>query len=413
MRVLLLSSRLSERGGADRWLLGVAARLFRRVETLLAVGAKDRTLPAAEEARVGPWSRVKGLGRRGGERRGALAAQRGLSALIERFAPDVVQLNDITDPALLGLAAAGGRALIMVQDHRFFCPGRGMVTAAGEPCAGPAGPACAACFDEPAYARQVIALTAARGAALGAMARLLTLSRYMADQLIAQDPALGRSVEVVPPFVDALPPPPATPPADLPPAYHLLAGRLTAHKGVRTALQAALCPKTGLPLVVAGNGPLAPEVEEAAARRPGRVFAVGWVDRAGLARLLAGARTLWLPSRWAEPFGIVGLEALSAGVPVVGSAVGGVPEWLKEGESGLLVPPGDPSALARAAGELAADPELAATLGRQGQTLVARRYAPDRAVERLLELYQEVAGIPGRCPANAAPTERRTKEDRR
>jgi glycosyltransferase involved in cell wall biosynthesis len=125
----------------------------------------------------------------------------------------------------------------------------------------------------------------------------------------------------------------------------------------------------GLPLVVAGAGPLRPDLE----RRGANV--VGWVDRAGLAALLARARVLVMASWWQEPFGIAGLEALANGVPVAAWDSGGVREW-HPGDG--LAPWGDVPALARAireqVGRRAAPPA-----GFEREPLMARLDAVYRA----------------------------------
>ena len=389
MRVLLLNSRLSERGGADRWLLGVLARLQGRVETLLAVGYEDGALPAPERARIGRAVRLKGLDGRGLGRRAAGAAER-LRRLIDDFAPHVVHANDVTDPDLLEVVAACGRGMQTVQDHRFFCPGRGKVDAADRPCHDPMGESCLRCFEDAAYGERVIDLTRQRLAPLHRMKRITVLSRYMARELAAVGVPPER-IARIPPFVDGL----AIEPTPLAGAghgeFHLMAGRLTSHKGVEVALAAARALRTDLPLVVAGDGPLAGTVAAAALRPGARLRFEGWADRRTLAELLQRARSLWLPGLWAEPFGIAGLEAMAAGVPVISSGGGGVSDWLADGETGLLVEHGSAAALARAADRLAAQPELAERLGRNGRRRAARCFVPDEIMGQLLAVYEAVA----------------------
>jgi glycosyltransferase involved in cell wall biosynthesis len=162
---------------------------------------------------------------------------------------------------------------------------------------------------------------------------------------------------------------------------------LVKRKGVDQALAAARL--LDLPLWIAGDGPLRQRVERAALESDGKVRYVGWADRRGMARLLAGARSLWLPSLWAEPFGIAGLEALAAGVPVVASRVGGVAEWLDNGVSSFLVPPGEVGALAAAARRLETEPGLAAEMGRAGAGRVARDFAPGLLMDELLAACRE------------------------
>jgi glycosyltransferase involved in cell wall biosynthesis len=216
------------------------------------------------------------------------------------------------------------------------------------------------------------------------MRRVITLSRYMADQLAASGlPA--DLIRVVPPFVHGLLPSVRSGP----PRHHLLACRLVERKGVLVALEAAELLPEDQPLVIAGDGPLAAWVERAARRSGGRLRYVGWASRREMAELLSQAWSLWLPSLWAEPFGIAGLEALALGTPVAAGAVGGVGEWLTHGVSGLLVPPGDAQALARAARELAGPGGRA--MGRAGAARVAAHYREQDLMAVLEECYKEAA----------------------
>jgi glycosyltransferase involved in cell wall biosynthesis len=119
----------------------------------------------------------------------------------------------------------------------------------------------------------------------------------------------------------------------------LVASRLAAEKGVEVAVQA--CVQAGLPLVVAGDGPQAD-----ALRAAGGARFVGRVSSQELADLRARAALALVPSRAAETFGLAAAEAMAAGVPVVASATGALPELVG---GGGLVAPGDADALATAA----------------------------------------------------------------
>ena len=115
-------------------------------------------------------------------------------------------------------------------------------------------------------------------------------------------------------------------------------------KGVRDVLELA----ESLPSVevsVAGHGPLEAEVAAAAGRLPNLDF-VGSLDRAGVLRLLEGARVCVMPSRWQEPGGIAALEAMSVGTPVVAYASGGLAEYVGDIGGGRVIEP-DALALAR------------------------------------------------------------------
>ena len=110
-----------------------------------------------------------------------------------------------------------------------------------------------------------------------------------------------------------------------------------------------------------------------------------------------------VPSIWPEPFGLVGIEALAAGRPVVASATGGIVDWLQDGVNGLAVAPGSPRALASALNELLADPARQQTMGAAGKRMVAERFTPERHVSALLQAY---------ATARATWRERRSGEDR-
>jgi glycosyltransferase involved in cell wall biosynthesis len=158
--------------------------------------------------------------------------------------------------------------------------------------------------------------------------------------------------------------------------YALVASRLAVEKGVEVAVDA--CERAGLPLVVAGDGPLA----EAVGARAGRhTRFVGRVSSAEVERLRAGAALQIVPSRSAEVMPLAAVEAMAAGVPVVASAVGGVPELV--GDPAALVPPGDAAALAVAAQARFGD----ARAGEQGLERIRAISAPEVVAARLAAVY--------------------------
>jgi glycosyltransferase involved in cell wall biosynthesis len=159
-------------------------------------------------------------------------------------------------------------------------------------------------------------------------------------------------------------------------AYALVVSRLAPEKGVDVAIDA--CRIAGVPLVVAGDGP----EHDALRARAGQadVRFEGRVDDRALERLRAGAAVAIVPSRSAETFGMAAAEGMAAGVPVVASEIGALPELVEES---ALVKPGDATELARAIGLLWAD----ASAGERGRTRVRERCAPDVVAEGLRAVY--------------------------
>lgn len=169
----------------------------------------------------------------------------------------------------------------------------------------------------------------------------------------------------------------------------VFAGRLVREKGVDILIRAAR--EVDAEFVICGEGRLL-EALRRLARRGGvesRVKFKGWLGPEQLAQELANASVVVIPSLWPEPFGLVGIEALAAGRPVIASATGGIEDWLDDGVSGICVKPGDPHDLARALNLLLADPELQQTMGMVGRQAVDARFSPDRHLAAVLEAYSD------------------------
>jgi glycosyltransferase involved in cell wall biosynthesis len=167
----------------------------------------------------------------------------------------------------------------------------------------------------------------------------------------------------------------------------LFVGRVVAAKGVGVLLRAAR--EVDAEFVIAGAGRQLPAMRKLT-RRLGleqRVRFTGWLGPQELAVELLGACVAVVPSVWPEPFGIVGIEAHAAGKPVIASATGGIGDWLEDGVSGVLVPAGDPRALARALNALLGDPERRRAMGRAGKRSVAARFSAERHLQALQQAY--------------------------
>lgn len=170
---------------------------------------------------------------------------------------------------------------------------------------------------------------------------------------------------------------------------HLVAiGRLAEQKGFSLLVEAvALAARdlSGLRLTILGDGPLRPELEAAIAGKglDQVVRLAGWADEAGVRTGLAQAQALILPS-FAEGLPVVVMEAMAAGRPVIATAIAGVPELLREGREGWLVPAGHAEALAGAIRTLAATPpERLAEMGAVARQRVFARHDIDKEAARL------------------------------
>jgi glycosyltransferase involved in cell wall biosynthesis len=170
----------------------------------------------------------------------------------------------------------------------------------------------------------------------------------------------------------------------------LFLGRMEAGKGIFDLLEAVAALRGAVPdvrLVCAGDGDRIAVARYA--ERLGIADAVkftGWVGPSGKRALFESAAVFALPAYDASlPVSLP--EAMAAGVPVVASSVGGIPEIVSDGTSGFLVAPGDKAGLERALRKLLTDAALAARIGAAGRETARLRFAPERALAPLEEIY--------------------------
>ncbi|MDE2514338.1 MAG: glycosyltransferase family 4 protein [Alphaproteobacteria bacterium] len=164
----------------------------------------------------------------------------------------------------------------------------------------------------------------------------------------------------------------------------ILLTRLTVEKGVRVALAAmAQVPRRlGIELTIAGKGPLEEEVRAAAARDP-RIRFIGFIEGEEKYRALTQAGYLLLPSLWYENAPVAIIEAAAYGLGVIGSAIGGIPEFIEPNRTGLLFPPGDAESLANIMIRLARSPTMLPALADHARAL-AKRFT----VGRMTDAYE-------------------------
>ncbi|MFI5942728.1 glycosyltransferase [Streptomyces uncialis] len=186
---------------------------------------------------------------------------------------------------------------------------------------------------------------------------------------------------------------------------HLLyLGRLAETKGVRLLMAAwdeiTADGGVGVPLVIAGAGPLEREVTAWAAGRDDVRFA-GLYDPARCRRAIARSVAVVAPSTWLEAFGLVVVEAMAAGVPVVAAGHGAFVELVEDGVTGLLHQPNDPASLASRLRRITAEPDRNREMGRAARRRYEQDFSPAVGLERLVEGYR--SAIAGRSGGGDGP----------
>jgi glycosyltransferase involved in cell wall biosynthesis len=346
------------------------------------------------------------------------AARVQLRQQVRELAPDVVFLQVARNLTALSELVELAPVVRFVHDHTLFCPGLNKYREDGELCERPLGIECLSrywlssgcvCFKRGMWPRRPLQPVRVLSAKLREIeinrraAALVTNSHHMRGELVRAgfDPT---RVTALPMFTRSnTPDQPAGPLPEETEAF-LAQGdgpvvftpaRLTLpDKGVDYLVSALGMAKGPLRAVVAGTGPAEAWLREKAdAETPaGRVHFPGWLDAGGVEALYGRCDLVCIPSVWAEPFGLVGLEAMAHSRPVAAFAVGGVPEWCADGETGLLSPRRDAHALALAIDRLAGEPELRASMGAAGLARVQTEFTPEAHMGALLPVLEGAAG---------------------
>jgi glycosyltransferase involved in cell wall biosynthesis len=379
MRVLIAHNRYRLPGGEERHIdlleeglleAGVEVRRFERHSSELDASSAKRAAAALALAY-----------RPGGG---------GIARVVEDWRPDVVHFHNLwplLTPAALRLARRRGAAVVLTaHNYRFACPGGTLLRdgVVHDDCVRGSSLLCG--LRNP---RGGLAESVSYGVALELQRRLRMLTRWV-DAFIAPSAFMGRMlirsglpearVHVIgyglPRMEDA---------TGQRGRYALYVGRLSPEKGVTTLLESAAIARE-VPVALAGSGPLDADVRDAA------VTYLGRLDPPGLRAALAEASFTVAPSEWHDnqPFAV--LEAFSAGKPVIATGLGGLPEVVRDGATGLIVPPRSPAALASAMKTLWHRPELTRQLGERARQLARDSFSLERQTRTVMSLYEAVAG---------------------
>jgi glycosyltransferase involved in cell wall biosynthesis len=384
-RVLVLHNRYRTEGGEERAVELQAAALAR-------AGVDHRLL----ERRSGDSGRTRAAAAllRGGEDPAQVAAA------VRDLRADVVHAHNIQPllgpRALAGARAAGARVVAQLHNFRLFCA-IGVASRDGGPCfrchhrrtlPGLALNCRGSVAEAAVYAAGLALHQSGTVDAVDAFVvpsestreqvvrlglppeRVAVVRHYLPDSAFGDRSGAGRG------------------------RYALVTARLSEEKGVDVAIRAAAL--TGVPLRVAGDGPAHPALARLVDELRAPVELLGRADRPALAELLRGAAVVLVPSRFHETAGYAAMEAMAAGVPVLASRLGALPETVGPER---CVPMGDADALAARLAELWARPALR---DEEGGLLIERareRHSEERYVRELLDLYARTGEASALTPA--------------
>lgn len=381
LRVLQVHTRYRETGGEDLVVQREAAllRAAGHVVEQHLVANPDRDFPAAAALAASPWN--------------VRAAAR-LGRVIAEVRPDVVHVHNtwfaLGPAALRSISAAGRPLLVTLHNYRLLCL-NGLLLRDGGPCEDcvgrvPLRGVAHACYrkSRPQSAIVAGALTLHRRVGTwDRVDRYLALSEFGRSRFVAGGLPAERIV-VKPNFVEDLGERPAPPSRG---REVLFVGRLSPEKGAADLVAAwAAARPSGLKLVIVGEGSERDRLEKLASDG---VSLVGRLPVEEVRARLRGARALVFPSRWYEGQSLVLLEALEAGLPVLGSDLGSTGEIVRSLDPAWAQTPGDVAAwsagLARLEDEVEVD-----RIGALARRRYLERFTPGLALEALEAVYREV-----------------------
>lgn len=320
-------------------------------------------------------------------------ATRNLDALIDRARPQIAHAHNVyhhLSPSVFSaLKRAGIPTVLTAHDLKLACPAykmlsRGVIC---EKCRGGhiQNVLLNRCVKESVMLSGLILLETAVHRAMGLyrsnLDQIVVPSRFYRDKLIEWGWP-ETMLTYIPNFV-AVPEGAANNDEG---EFYLFAGRLAPEKGIATLV--AAIARNGQRLVVAGAGPEEARLRGIAAACGADIEFRGHVSGSALADLMSRARALVLPSEWYENAPVSILESYALGRPVIGADIGGIPEMIKPGETGLLARSGDVGDLARALAEMEAlGAGRRSQMGKAGRAWVADDFSPQAYRDRLLSLY--------------------------
>lgn len=398
MRILHVTQFYALVGGLERYLHDFCAVLERAGHTSSVVfGERRGGEPIAERRSY----QIPGVA----DVAPAPDTLRALEKVLAEETPDVVMIHEIPGAHVVDLLTSRCATVRYAHGVKLVCPGRTRAWPDDRSCPRPMGYACQVmsyrhrCMPRnPAVGLPLIRRTLRIATLHGTRSETVVPSRYVRDLLVENGFPVG-SVHVAPYFTRLPIRPLETPDG----AAVFTAARLVPGKGVHLLLQAA-ARVPGVRLTVAGDGPERRNLERLGASLglTGRLSFGGWLDADGIARELDRAAVVVMPSIWPETFGIIGIEAMAHARPVVAFDVGGVREWLRPAETGLLAPAGDVAALSDALRTIVSDAALRDRMGRAARSTVEGRFTGEAHLAAFLPIFETARRRPRPSPASGA-----------
>jgi glycosyltransferase involved in cell wall biosynthesis len=388
MKIIQVHNWYRTDSGENVFVEGLINLLQAKGEELVLFERNSKELPSTIAAKISAF--IAGIY--------SPASAREMTRLIEENRPDVVHVHNlyplISPSVLVACARAGVPVVMTSHNYRLTCPlgphynNRGIC----EQCSDGREYWCilnncrASLFESAAYA---IRNAVARKFRLfkDNVTLFIALSQHVKSRLV-ESGYDSDQVVVIPNMISLSLAQLAS--RDYSPGNYVgYLGRISPEKGVRELLRAAAL-NPSVPVVIAGDDSAMPELLQEA---PENVRFLGPLERNELTEFYRNARFLVTPSVCFETFGLVAAEAMSQGIPVISSSIGGLPEIVTDGVNGLLSEPGDVDDLAKKIKLLWENPDLCRQMGEAGRGKALREYSGDIYYRRLITAYQTAINL--------------------
>jgi glycosyltransferase involved in cell wall biosynthesis len=401
MRILFLNSYQAVHGGAERLLYDTSAELAARGHKVsIIVAHDDRRSPNPEmwPARINryhvPELMIPHTDRYNYNRLRNTPQYRDtiryLQDILDIEEPDLIHVHNFPRIEVLNEVRVKVPVVRTIHSYENLCGNHLKRFPDGSICTRKLGPACESnCGVTETF--KAMRVRAENRMMRNEFKKLIAISSYIKEVLVANDfpPA---KIAVLNNFTRLYPKPLNVPEENI----VLYAGRLTPEKGLLELVESISLTKTHPKLLVAGKDAVLGRsnyqktVLEAAASRGVDIEFLDWCAGDDLRRAYQRAKVVAFSSIWPEPFGLVGIEAMMQGKPVVGFDCGGVRDWLQHGKTGFLVPMMDVRQYAFCLDQLILNDGLRLLMGSEAQGCALEKFTADAHINGLLDIYTEV-----------------------
>lgn len=401
MKILFMNTFSTVHGGAERLLFDTSTELLARGHEVSMVIARDDRRSANPEfwpSRINryyvpelvlPFSdRYSYSGARKTEQ--YLDAKRYLQDILNIESPDLIHVHNFPCLEILGDLDVNAPIVRTIHSYENQCENQMKRLPDGSICTHPLGEACQRlCGFDKSF--KAVRVRAENSLMKKRFARLFAISSYVRDVLVTNG-FPEKKITVLPNFTRL-----HYKPTDVVEENIVLyVGRLTPEKGLLELIQSLKQAKTPTKLLVVGkDGALGQsafqeQALKAAADAGIEIEVQGWLVGDKLRQAYARAKVVAFSSMWPEPFGLVGIEAMSQGKPVVAFDCGGIRQWLDHERTGFVVPHGDVAQYAQRIDQLMTNDTLRSEMGARAKAIAKERFSPETYINSLLGIYTEV-----------------------